>query len=213
MFDYHVHSEFSADCTVPMRDSCEAAIAAGVTEIAFTDHVEHQHTDLGYGYYKIEEYLRSVEQVQARTDRRPRNEPGHSCQEHLFKYPKPILRRCRGCQMFRDVISRAAPEICEKRRRVRKRRRRASKEGVGPTGPEMDADGGERPFRRHGHILRPWSREHPTEVPAVVSAEDHVRGSRRQHAFAAVRRDVTIAAPEKPDKRRQRPAGSVDSKG
>jgi len=65
VFDYHVHSEFSADCTVPMRSSCEAAIAAGVTEIAFTDHVEHQHSDLGYGYYKIEEYLRSVEQLQA----------------------------------------------------------------------------------------------------------------------------------------------------
>lgn len=65
MFDYHVHSEFSADCTVPMRESCIAAIDAGVTEIAFTDHVEHQHTDLGYGYYKIEEYLASVERVQS----------------------------------------------------------------------------------------------------------------------------------------------------
>lgn len=65
MFDYHVHSEFSADCTVPMRDSCEAAIAAGVTEIAFTDHVEHQHTDLGFGYYRFAEYMRSVEAVQA----------------------------------------------------------------------------------------------------------------------------------------------------
>lgn len=64
MFDYHVHSEFSVDCNVPMRDSCEAAIAAGVTEIAFTDHVEHQHTDLGYGYYRIEEYLRANEAVQ-----------------------------------------------------------------------------------------------------------------------------------------------------
>lgn len=64
MFDYHVHSEFSADCTVPIRESCEAAIRAGITEIAFTDHVEHQHTDLGYGYYRIEEYLRSVEEAQ-----------------------------------------------------------------------------------------------------------------------------------------------------
>ena len=72
MFDFHVHSEFSADCTVPMRDSCEAAIAAGVTEIAFTDHVEHQHTDLGYGYYKIEEYLKSVEAVQSEFDGRIR---------------------------------------------------------------------------------------------------------------------------------------------
>jgi histidinol-phosphatase (PHP family) len=65
VFDYHVHSEFSADCAVPIRESCEAAIRAGVTEIAFTDHVEHQHTDLGYGYYRIEDYLASVEAAQA----------------------------------------------------------------------------------------------------------------------------------------------------
>jgi histidinol-phosphatase (PHP family) len=64
VFDYHVHSEFSADCTAPMRDSCEAAIAAGVIQIAFTDHVEHQHTDLGYGYYRFEQYLESVEHAQ-----------------------------------------------------------------------------------------------------------------------------------------------------
>lgn len=61
MFDYHVHSEFSADCTVPIRESCEAAIEAGITEIAFTDHVEHQHTDLGFGYYQIDDYMASLE--------------------------------------------------------------------------------------------------------------------------------------------------------
>jgi histidinol-phosphatase (PHP family) len=64
VFDYHVHSEFSADCNVPIRESCAAAIAAGVTEIAFTDHVEHQPTDLGFGYYRIEDYLASIEAAQ-----------------------------------------------------------------------------------------------------------------------------------------------------
>lgn len=70
MFDYHVHSEYSVDCTVPIRESCLAAIDAGITEIAFTDHVEHQHTDLGFGYYRIEEYLASVEAAQAEFDGR-----------------------------------------------------------------------------------------------------------------------------------------------
>lgn len=65
MFDYHVHSTFSSDCNVPMRESCEAAIAAGVTEIAFTDHVEHQHTDPGFGFYDVEGYLAEAEAVQA----------------------------------------------------------------------------------------------------------------------------------------------------
>ncbi len=65
MFDYHVHSQFSVDCDTPMADSCEAAIAAGVTEIAFTDHVEHQRSDEGYGYYKIDAYFQSLETVRA----------------------------------------------------------------------------------------------------------------------------------------------------
>jgi histidinol-phosphatase (PHP family) len=48
-----------------MRDSCIAAIAAGVTEIAFTDHVEHQPADLSYGYYRFEDYMASVDAVRA----------------------------------------------------------------------------------------------------------------------------------------------------
>jgi histidinol-phosphatase (PHP family) len=65
VLDYHVHSEFSVDCQVPMADSCGAAIAAGVTEIAFTDHVDHEPADLGYGYYRAEAYLRAVEAARA----------------------------------------------------------------------------------------------------------------------------------------------------
>src|SRR5436189_188119 len=65
VFDYHVHSEYSVDCTVPMRASCEAAVTAGVTEIAFTDHMDSQPTDEGFGYYRIDDYLASVEAVQS----------------------------------------------------------------------------------------------------------------------------------------------------
>jgi len=63
VFDYHVHSQFSVDCDTPMADSCEAAIAAGVTEIAFTDHVEHQKADEGFGYYRTDDYFRSLDSV------------------------------------------------------------------------------------------------------------------------------------------------------
>jgi histidinol-phosphatase (PHP family) len=66
MFDYHVHSEFSVDCTVPMAQSCEAAIRAGVTEIAFTDHVDHEPADMGFGYYRPAEFRQSVASVQER---------------------------------------------------------------------------------------------------------------------------------------------------
>lgn len=63
MFDYHVHTEFSVDCATAMATSCIAAIDAGITEIAFTDHIDHQPSDPGFGYYRIDEYFRSLADV------------------------------------------------------------------------------------------------------------------------------------------------------
>lgn len=65
MLDYHVHSEFSVDCRVPMAESCRAAIANGVSEIAFTDHVEHEPADMGFGYYRAADYFRAIEATRA----------------------------------------------------------------------------------------------------------------------------------------------------
>ncbi|HEY3290157.1 MAG TPA: histidinol-phosphatase HisJ family protein [Anaerolineae bacterium] len=39
--DYHVHTEFSNDCNVQMYQQCKAAIAAGIQQIAFTEHEEN----------------------------------------------------------------------------------------------------------------------------------------------------------------------------
>ena len=61
MFDYHVHTEFSVDCATAIAVSCVAAIDAGITEIAFTDHIDHQPNDFGFGYYRIEDYFRSID--------------------------------------------------------------------------------------------------------------------------------------------------------
>ncbi|CAN5803304.1 MAG: histidinol-phosphatase [Chloroflexota bacterium] len=63
MLDYHVHTTQSADCNTPMRLSCEAAIRAGVTEIAFTDHIEHEPADMGFGFYRYEQYLDDLERA------------------------------------------------------------------------------------------------------------------------------------------------------
>lgn len=46
-----------------MEASCRAAIAAGVTEIAFTDHLDHEPADPGVGYYRPEDYLREVDRM------------------------------------------------------------------------------------------------------------------------------------------------------
>ena len=66
MFDYHVHTTQSADCETPIFDSCEAAIRAGVTEIAFTDHIEYEPSDMSYGFYDYDTYMRDLELARVR---------------------------------------------------------------------------------------------------------------------------------------------------
>ena len=40
LIDYHLHSQFSCDSLTNMESICQAAIAAGLDEIAFTDHMD-----------------------------------------------------------------------------------------------------------------------------------------------------------------------------
>jgi histidinol-phosphatase (PHP family) len=39
--DYHVHTGFSSDCDVPMQEQCQAAMRAGIAQIAFTEHEDN----------------------------------------------------------------------------------------------------------------------------------------------------------------------------
>lgn len=45
MFDYHMHSDFSADCETPMERTIESAIKLGLTEICFTEHIDYEYPD------------------------------------------------------------------------------------------------------------------------------------------------------------------------
>lgn len=45
MFDYHMHSDFSADCETPMEDTIDSAIAKGLQEICFTEHIDIDYPD------------------------------------------------------------------------------------------------------------------------------------------------------------------------
>jgi histidinol-phosphatase (PHP family) len=63
VFDYHVHTTRSVDCYTPIFASCTSAIARGVTEIAFTDHVDFEPADEGYGFYDYAGYLADIERA------------------------------------------------------------------------------------------------------------------------------------------------------
>ena len=45
MFDYHVHSHFSADCDYQMEAIIQGAIKNQVSEMCFTDHVDYDYQD------------------------------------------------------------------------------------------------------------------------------------------------------------------------
>ncbi len=48
MKDFHIHSCFSADSEAPMEDMIQAAIAAGLSEICFTEHIDFHHPDMEF---------------------------------------------------------------------------------------------------------------------------------------------------------------------
>lgn len=45
MFDYHVHTEFSGDCSVNMESMVKRGIKEGLSEICFTDHLDIDSTE------------------------------------------------------------------------------------------------------------------------------------------------------------------------
>jgi len=63
VLDYHVHTTQSADCATPIEASCAAAIRAGVTEIAFTDHIDHEPIGTSIGFYDYHAYMESIERA------------------------------------------------------------------------------------------------------------------------------------------------------
>jgi histidinol-phosphatase (PHP family) len=63
--DYHIHTAFSCDSGSTMAKVCEAAIARGLHEIGFTDHVDHGPDDPP-DYFRPVEYLAEIVRCRAR---------------------------------------------------------------------------------------------------------------------------------------------------
>lgn len=45
MYDFHVHSDFSKDCEIPMEEFAKEAFNRKLSGICFTDHVDYDYTD------------------------------------------------------------------------------------------------------------------------------------------------------------------------
>lgn len=67
MFDYHVHTSFSADSKLPMDVACQAAIDKGVTEIAFTEHLDYFYPNCPLTFeFDYHDYARTVDELRKR---------------------------------------------------------------------------------------------------------------------------------------------------
>lgn len=65
MFDYHVHSLFSADSKMKLEDACLAAIKLGVKEIAFTEHIDYFYPNCDLIFdFDYKEYAKTIDAVQ-----------------------------------------------------------------------------------------------------------------------------------------------------
>lgn len=71
MFDYHVHSEFSADCSTSMERTIEKAIDIGLKELCFTDHIDYDYPDSDWVFeFDLKEYDTKIKELQMKYDNR-----------------------------------------------------------------------------------------------------------------------------------------------
>lgn len=65
MFDYHLHSHFSADCSVPMEKMVIGAIEKGLEEICFTEHIDYEYPDETILFeFDLREYETTIDELQ-----------------------------------------------------------------------------------------------------------------------------------------------------
>lgn len=59
--DLHIHTSISEDSTENFENYCKRALALGVDCICYTDHIDNNPMDLGYGFYRSDRYFDGVE--------------------------------------------------------------------------------------------------------------------------------------------------------
>lgn len=65
MYDFHVHSEYSPDSSMPMEKAISAAIKKGLKEICFTDHTDYDYDGEGNHFqFNFDEYIKEIENYQ-----------------------------------------------------------------------------------------------------------------------------------------------------
>lgn len=64
--DLHIHTEYSCDSEAIMEDYLKKAIENNMKYICFTDHVDFNKNDYGYGYYNADKFFETYNKMQER---------------------------------------------------------------------------------------------------------------------------------------------------
>ncbi len=67
-FDYHLHTHFSCDSQAAMAEMCQAALAQGLPEIGFTEHVDYNPQDSCHDYFRLEPWAAELEACRRQYD-------------------------------------------------------------------------------------------------------------------------------------------------
>jgi len=77
-----------------MNEYCQKALVSGVDCIYFTDHIDHNKNDYGYGYYNIENYFTELKQVQEKYAGKIVILSGIEFSEpHIYKSPFEVYKK------------------------------------------------------------------------------------------------------------------------
>lgn len=96
MFDYHIHSDFSADCDTPMEKTIETAIEKGFSEICFTDHIDYDYPDPTITFdFDLKSYDRKIKAMQDNYGQKIKIKKGIEIgiQPHLLKQYEDLLTK------------------------------------------------------------------------------------------------------------------------
>ena len=66
MIDYHIHTDISADCKVPMRRMAQAACDAGIKEVGFAQHIDLDlpgEVELDFSSINFEAYTAEILEI------------------------------------------------------------------------------------------------------------------------------------------------------
>jgi histidinol-phosphatase (PHP family) len=96
-YDYHIHSDFSADCNTPMAEMCRSALHRGIPEIGFTEHLDLLPFDPGYATFRVDAWWRELERcrevfapalsIRAGVELSEPHRVWHAAQEAVRRYP------------------------------------------------------------------------------------------------------------------------------